>query len=446
MIQDLITFIGRFHPLWVHLPIGFLIIAVFFKAYVVLGKKPAMQEAVSFSLLLGTISALIAAVLGFLLSRSGGYEGDLLDIHLVAGWTTVFISAIAWWVNKNELRFGKRLNYAVLGFMILALSVTGHFGRNLTHGEDYLTAFAPFGEKQEVTKGRVLAKAEDAEVFTDVIQPVLRSKCQSCHRPGKTKGELNLHSYETLLKGGENGPVFIAADAEKSELIRRVTLPADHDDFMPAEGKKPLTEEEIQLLTWWIAKGNANPKISLMDADEEIIAWAKPRLNISGGEKMLAVSIDTVHLKALEKMGFRVRVLSHEYGALDVVLPSDAANGQASDLLKALLPIKDQIYWLSLAGTGIQDADLSQIAQFSNLQRLRVENNPISDSGISALRSLSKLESLNLNGTKVSAAGLEPLAEINSLKSLFLWNTTIEPQDKKVEKISSTGVKVVFGS
>ncbi|MCL6259233.1 hypothetical protein M3O96_09050 [Aquiflexum sp. TKW24L] len=445
MIQDLITFIGRFHPLWVHLPIGFLIIAVFFKAYVVLGKKPAMQEAVSFSLLLGTISALIAAVLGFLLSQSGGYEDDLLVIHLMAGWTTVIISGIAWWVNKNELRFGRKLNYTVLGFMILALSVTGHFGGSLTHGEDYLTAFAPFGEKQKETKGRVLAKVEDAEVFTDVIQPILRSKCQSCHRSGKSKGELNLASYETMLQGGENGPVFIAADAEKSELIRRVTLPSDHEDFMPAEGKKPLTEAEIQVLIWWIAKGKADPKASLMAADEEIIAWAKPRLNILGGEKMLAVSIDTVHLKALEKMGFRVRVLSHESGALDVVLPSDAAKDRASELLKALLPIKDQIYWLSLAGTGIQDADMAQIAQFPNLQRLRIENNPVSDSGISGLRSLSKLESLNLNGTKVSGAGLEPLAEINSLKSLFLWNTAIDPQDQRVEKISAAGVKVVFG-
>jgi len=446
MTEDFITFIGRFHPLWVHLPIGFLIIAVLLKGYVVLGKKPFLAEAVNFTLLLGTISALIAALLGFLLSRSGGYESDLLDIHLVAGWTTVLLAGIAWWVNKNEHRFSKKLSYSVLGFLVFSLSVTGHYGGSLTHGEDYLTAYAPFWGKQEESKQRVLATIEEAEVFTDVIQPILRSNCQSCHRPGKSKGELNMVSYETLLKGGENGPVINSLVGGKSELIRRVTLPEDHDDFMPSEGKKPLSEEEIEWIRWWIEKGNADPKISIMKAEEDLIEWAKPRLNFLGAEKILAVSIDTVYLRTLEKIGFRIRVLSQETGALDVVLPEEAAKGQASELLKALLPIKEQIYWLSLAEVGIQDSDMNLIAQFSNIQRLRIENNPISDTGISTLKNLSRLEILNLNGTKVSGSGLEPLAEIKTLQSLFLWNTTVNPQDDWVIKLSSEKVKVVFGA
>ncbi|HSF54723.1 MAG TPA: c-type cytochrome domain-containing protein, partial [Algoriphagus sp.] len=298
----------------------------------------------------------------------------------------------------------------------------------------------------EESKGRILGSVEEAEVFTDVIQPVLKSKCQSCHRAGKSKGELDMSSYESLLKGGENGPVILAANAEKSELIRRVTLPSDHDDFMPAEGKKPLTEEEIRLITWWIEKGNADPKVSLMEADEELIDWAKPKLNILGAEKMLVAAIDTIMIQELEKMGFRVRILSQETGAMDVVLPEESAKGQASELLKELLPIKDQIFWLSLTGTGIQDSDLSIISQFSNLQRLRIENNPITDSGISALKNLTKLEVLNLNGTQISTEGLESIAEIKSLKSLYLWNTTISPHDENVKKMALAEVKVVFGS
>ena len=445
-MQDLITFIGRFHPLWVHLPIGFLMIAVLLKVYVVLVKKTELQEAVSFALFLGAVSALIAAVLGFLLSQSGGYEGKLLDVHLVAGWITVALAGIAWWVNRNEGKYPRKLNYTLLGVLMIVLSVTGHFGGSLTHGEDYLTAYAPFGDRQEESKGRVLASAEEAEVFTDVIQPILKSKCQSCHRAGKSKGELDMSSFESLIKGGESGPVILPTDAEKSELIRRVTLPRDHDDFMPAEGKKPLTAEEIQLISWWIKEGNADPKVLLTDADEDLIDWAKPRPNILGAETTAISKIDTAQIQALENAGFRVRILSHESGALDVSLPSESSKGQASELLKALLPIKDQVYWLTLAEAGIQDSDLGLIAQFSNLQRLRIENNPISDAGISALKSLTKLEVLNLNGTEVSGQGLESLVEIKSLKSLYLWNTSVSPQNDWVIKMSSTEVKVVFGS
>lgn len=445
-MQDLITFIGRFHPLWVHLPIGFLMIAVLFKVYVVLVKKAALQEAVSFALFLGAVSVLIAAVLGFLLSQSGGYEGELLDVHLVAGWITVGLAGIAWWVNKNEEKYPRKLNYALLGLLMIVLFVTGHFGGSLTHGEDYLTAYAPFGDRQEESKGRVLASAEEAEVFTDVIQPILKSKCQSCHRAGKSKGELDMSSFESLLKGGENGSVIIPSDSEKSELIRRVTLPRDHDDFMPAEGKKPLTEEEIQLIYWWIKEGNADPKVLLTEADEELIVWAKPKLNILGAETTAISKIDTVQIQALENAGFRVRILSNETGALDVSLPSEASKGHVSELLQALLPVKDQIFWLTLAGIGIQDSDLGLIAQFSNLQRLRIENNPISDTGIEALKGLAKLEILNLNGTKISSAALGSLGKIQSLKSLYLWNTAVKPEDKGVQEMALAEVKVVFGS
>ncbi|RPA69836.1 hypothetical protein EF405_00655 [Cyclobacteriaceae bacterium YHN15] len=445
MTQDLITFIGRFHPVWVHLPIGFLIIAVLFKGNAVLGKKSALDEAVSFALLLGAISAFIAAVLGFLLSQSGGYEGKLLDIHLAAGWITVLLGGIAWWVNKNEQRFSKTLNYSVLGLLILALTITGHFGGSLTHGEDYLTAYVPFGKNQGESQ-RILSSVEEAELYADLIQPIFKSKCESCHRSGKAKGELMLISFESLLKGGENGPVIIPANPEKSELIRRVTLLPDHEDFMPAEGKKPLTEEEIQLITWWIEKGKADPKFTLMAADEALIAWAIPRLKIQGTELIQAIGIDSIQIQQLEKKGFRVRILSPQSGALDVVLPEEMAKSQASELLKALLPIKENVYWLSMAGTGIKDSDLTLISQFSNLRRLRIENNPISDDGIAALKNLTQLEVLNLNGTRISPTGLGPLAEIKSLRSLYLWNTAVNPQDEWVLKMNSDKVKVVFGS
>lgn len=443
MSEDLLTFFGRFHPLWVHLPIGFLVMAVLMRTYGDWKKSDRFSEAISFSLLLGTASALVAAILGFLLSQSGGYEGNLLAIHQVGGWATVLCSGLAWWISQTGQKFSKKSHYSIFGLLLLVISVTGHYGGSLTHGEDYLTAYAPFGGKT-ATEARVLNSVEDAILFTDVIQPILKNKCSSCHRPGKEKGDLLLDSYVSLAKGGENGVIILAGNAEKSELIRRVTLPESHKDFMPAEGKEPLTADEIKWISWWIEKGNADPELLLTRTDPMLISWAEPRLNLLQTSTLKTSKADTAQLSGLIKLGFRVRVLSHESGALDVVVPEEATQGNVSQMLESLTPIKDQIYWLSLAGTGIQDKDLAIIGQFANLQRLRLENNLITDQGLSSLQSLAKLEVLNLNGTQVTAQGLSKLSTLKNLQSLYLWNTGIPSGDPVLDQWESGKVKVVI--
>lgn len=440
-MADWITFIGRFHPLWVHLPIGFLVLAVLLKIYGDWRKSDSFREAVSFSLLLGTGSAAIAATLGYLLSQSGGYEGNLLDIHQIGGWVTVLLAGLAWGMSRANRAFSTAVQYPVYGFLLVALSVTGHYGGSLTHGADYLTAYAPFGEKKE-SEARILNSIEEAILYTDVVQPILKNKCNSCHRPGKAKGELLLDSYESLTKGGENGPVILAGDAAKSELIRRVTLLESHKEFMPAEGKEPLSPEEVEWISWWIEQGKADPNLLLTQSTPELIAWAEPRLSIRQASASTTTSIDTAQIGNLKRMGFRVRVLSQETGALDVVLPEEVAQGKSSEFLKALATVKDQIHWLSLAQTGLQDSDLTRVAEFTHLRRLRIENNPISNQGLTSLQSLTKLEVLNLNGTQITSQGLSHLAPLKNLRSLYLWNTGIPSGDPSLSQWESGVVKV----
>lgn len=252
-----------------------------------------------------------------------------------------------------------------------------------------------------------------------------------------------LDSYASLAKGGENGAVILAGNADKSELIRRVTLQESHEEFMPAEGKEPLTAEEIKWIAWWIEYGNADPDLRLMQTEPALIACAEPRLRLLPISTAATSKADTGQLSGLRKMGFRVRVLSHDSGALDAVLPEEVANGKPSHLIESLNPVKDQIQWLSLAGTGIQDKDLATIGQFSNLRRLRIENNPITDQGLRSLQSLTNLQVLNLNGTQVTAFGLQALKDLRTLQSIYLWNTGIKSGDKELSQWDSGKLKVV---
>ena len=67
---ELSTFFGRLHPLIVHLPIGFLILAVLLSSWKM---KPNSNfyKGVQIIWLLSCISALFAAIAGWLLAQNG---------------------------------------------------------------------------------------------------------------------------------------------------------------------------------------------------------------------------------------------------------------------------------------------------------------------------------------------------------------------------------------
>ena len=57
------------------------------------------------------------------------------------------------------------------------------------------------------------------------------------------------------MRGGKDGPVVRAGNVQDSDLFRRITLPAGHDDFMPKEGKRPLSSDQVKLIELWIDAG-----------------------------------------------------------------------------------------------------------------------------------------------------------------------------------------------
>ena len=137
----------------------------------------------------------------------------------------------------------------------LLISMVGHYGGNLTHGSTYLVEYAPTPVRMVFGLGPRRPPETDlalADPYLDIVAPMLNSRCSDCHNPDQRQAELDMSTYENLMRGGETGRVVSAGRPEVSELIARVTLPEDDEAFMPAEGRTPLTQRQVEIISWWI--------------------------------------------------------------------------------------------------------------------------------------------------------------------------------------------------
>ncbi|KZS38389.1 hypothetical protein AWE51_17690 [Aquimarina aggregata] len=442
-VSDIVLFFGRFHPLVVHLPIGFLFFAFILEVYGRWQKDDKIKLAIPLSLFLGAISALVACVLGYMLSLSGDYDQGALDTHFWFGIATTVIAFGAWLISSRKLKVevlekGKAY-IATLALIVVLLSITGHYGGNLTHGSDYLTAYLPFGKEQK-EKLVAVTSIEEAQVFNHLVNPILQDKCASCHNASKKKGQLSFASKEAILKGGKSGAAFVAGDAGASEMIRRVLLDTHHDEFMPPEGKTPLTKEEIAIIEYWVNTGQGDFEIKFgnIESSEEIKLAATEMLGLDAStkESMALANVPSpseTDIKTLIDAGFKIRELVADSNLFDVILPAGTINQEnITDVkikLELLKPLKKNIIWLSVGDNNISDNDLSIFDGFENLQLLKLEKNPITDKGISLCPELKKLTALNLFGTKVSKSSLELLNKFPKLEKLYVWNTNITKED-----------------
>src|SRR5690242_2868197 len=103
-MEDISEFIGRFHPLLVHLPIGILILSVFF-IWLSAGRKSITNEAVRISLGIGALFAILSCITGYLLSRSGDYDSKTVQWHQWMGISVAAMSIALWRIRASLLRF-----------------------------------------------------------------------------------------------------------------------------------------------------------------------------------------------------------------------------------------------------------------------------------------------------------------------------------------------------
>jgi hypothetical protein len=106
------------------------------------------------------------------------------------------------------------------------------------------------------------------------VAPVFRKYCVGCHNAKDNEGKLDLQSYAGLMRGGENGKVLVAKDVAKSRIIGM--LERKVEPFMPPEGNKGPTKDEIALLKAWITAGAIAPK-GISPDDTLVVPMIKPK-------------------------------------------------------------------------------------------------------------------------------------------------------------------------
>jgi len=370
--------------------------------------------------LVAALFAVITAIMGLLLSIGESRSGDVLEWHK---WGGIGIAIIGFLFYSFHSFFENR---KIVGksFTIIAaagLALTGHFGADLTHGDDYLLA--------PIEKEKKLVPPDKAIVFQDVIKPIFERKCFGCHSEANIKGGLSLADSMGLTKGGKTGPLFIPGQASLSLMIRRIHLPEDEKKHMPPKSKTQLTGEEIALLHAWIQSGAVlNQKLISLPAkdtfrmlasrylspDENIIDESVYDFPAADEEKIKSLN---TNYRVIEQQGINSPALAvHFYGK----------NNFSSKALEELLALKQQITELSLARMPVQDAEMKLIEQMPNLEKLNLNYTEVTDNGIEQLNDLKKLQEVALSGTAVTQNALMKLLPLPQLSSVFVWNTKID--------------------
>src|SRR6476661_7329716 len=100
----------------------------------------------------------------------------------------------------------------------------------------------------------VYSTNKDQVDFSTDVKPIINKKCITCHGGVKKQGGFSLLFREEALAKTKNGKwAIVPGDADKSEMIRRLTLD-DPEERMPYQ-HAPLSKDEIKLLTRWIDQG-----------------------------------------------------------------------------------------------------------------------------------------------------------------------------------------------
>ncbi|MFC5865083.1 c-type cytochrome domain-containing protein [Acidicapsa dinghuensis] len=424
---DWLQFFGRFHPVLLHLPIGLIVLVPVLEITGV--KRPALREAAGFVLSVALIVALPTLALGYMLAYGAGDSGTTVTLHmsgaiaLCIGLMLCVLMRPAW-----AARAQANIYPSLLVATLLVLVWTSHQGGSISHGSDYLTHYMP-------TALRPLLRISSGEnvspdsFYARHINPVLDAKCVSCHSASNAKAGLRLDTYDRLMRGGQDGTSILPGKPDASMLLKRVTLPNTDRHFMPAEGRTPLTTEEISWIRAWILAG-ASPIATTVPGVNIAADHSEPPPQPVDDYSALMPEI----LRMQQGQGAKLVPVSGKASDGLILRTVDISSTFGDAQLAQLQKFAPYIVEAELGRTAVTDAAFDTLSRFTHLRALHLEGTSITGTGIAKLSALSQLTYLNLSSTKVTPDSVTVLKKMPNLRHVYLFNTAAQPDDTSARK------------
>jgi uncharacterized membrane protein len=425
-MSHFLDFLGRLHPMLVHLPIGILVLVITL-TFIFDFQKKKTARLLRFSFGFAALTAVVSACTGLLLSQSGDYDATILAQHQWFGISVAVASTFAWILVRSGSLTQKSLRVTSIVVLLLVVAA-GHLGASLTHGSNYLTEPLAAMVKDDAPEID-FAKIDVARTrfYPDVIKPILDRRCVSCHGEGKQKGKLRLDQPEFILKGGKSGKVVEPGTQSEGELLYRLHLSLNDEDHMPPKEKPQLSDGELKLLRLWIKKGcdfsNVMSRVVSKAQLDSAMGRSEELVDIPATEP---VAPDWNQVAALLKKGIAITPVaqgSNFLSASFISLPKNAAR-----LMKEVMPLSRQIIWMKLSHCEVNDSIMSSLSSF-NLTRLSLDDTKVTDEGVGKLTAMTELAFLNLKGTAISVDGVSKLSSLKKLRRLYLYETKVTDAD-----------------
>lgn len=411
----LVLFLGRFHPLLLHLPIGVLVVTFFIDIQGRFQKDYPIKTVQS---LLGFTSffSIATCFLGYFLSLERGYAKETLDLHFYTGiLTAVLNSGLFIFSLQSSFEVKKTFLFLFLTSLI-SISIAGHLGSVLTHGDAFLTEYASAPEKD-----KTIEVVDSLRLYEDVIGKILEDKCIQCHNSTKKKGELSLLSKAAILKGGVNGSSVIRGDVLASSLHARLILPMSNEEHMPPEGKVQLTSDEIWLVEHWIKTGADFENYVANVAENDTLKTILEKYLVFNKVELPRAAKSAV--ESVQKAGFRVLEIVPGEAALDLKFLGKKPN---KILMDELALLSNQVVELDFNSEEITDEMVEVIRRLKNLRHLRLNSPKITDKALMHLYQLENLEVINLYNTQITSNGLKELLNFIQPKTVYTWSTKVD--------------------